>query len=349
MKRRTSGVWLKGIITAIVGALLLSVCGCVSSPDSEDVSHRYDVSKEKQLIVYTSHKEEVYLPIIEEFENRTGIWVEIHAGGTADMFNAAKEASKHGACDIMFGGGIESFEASKDLFLPYEVKEKDKLDSRYLSEGDYWTPFTELPLVFIYNNKLLQASDAPTSWKDFLDPKWKGQIAFADLHDSGTSYTILSALSQVGGDESTVFLSSFIGQLDGKILSSSRQLIPNVSDGTFLVSITLEETALKGINAGYDISMVYPSDGTVALPDGCAMVKNAPHSYNAGLFIDFVTGYDTQNYAIEKFSRRTIRTDIILPEGYEHPVLMDFDLERSAKEEQGVFNLWDSIIKEGAE
>lgn len=35
----------------------------------------YGVSEDKKLIVYTSHKEEVYGPIIREFEERTGIWV----------------------------------------------------------------------------------------------------------------------------------------------------------------------------------------------------------------------------------------------------------------------------------
>ena len=32
------------------------------------------VSEEKRLTVYTSHKQEVYAPIIKEFEERTGIW-----------------------------------------------------------------------------------------------------------------------------------------------------------------------------------------------------------------------------------------------------------------------------------
>ncbi len=328
---------------------MLPVCGCMNKEADESEARRYDVSQEKQLIVYTSHKEEVYLPIIEEFENRTGIWVEIHAGGTTDMFNAAKEASARGACDIMFGGGIESFEASKDLFMPYVAKERDRLDPKYIFEGDFYTPFTELPLVFIYNNKLLQASDAPRKWMDFFNPEWRGKIAFADLHDSGTSYTILAVLSQIGGGDSYSYLSSFIKQLDGNILSSSRQIIQSVSNGTFLAGITLEETALKGIASGYDISMVYPEDGTVALPDGIAMVKNAPHSYNAGLFIDFVTGLDTQLYAVDKFYRRTVRTDIIPPFNYVTPALMDFDMERSAKEEQEIFDIWDKLTGETEE
>ena len=327
---------------------MLLLCACERANDkavAAEIAADYNVSKEKQLIVYTSHKEEVYLPIIMEFENQTGIWVEIHAGGTTEMFKEVREAAEEGACDIMFGGGIESFEAAKDLFMPYEVTDKDKLDSAYLSKDNLWTPFTELPLVFIYNSKLVPEGEAPKSWADLLDEKWKGQIAFADLHNSGTSYTILSAISAISGESA---LEKFVDGLKGNVLSSSGEIIPDVSNGTFLIGITLEETAKKSLMAGYDITMVYPEDGTVAVPDGVGMVKNAPHSYNAGKFIAFVTGYETQKYAMDRFYRRPVRTDIVLSDGYEDISQVDFDIEKSAKEEESIFSLWDRIIgKEG--
>lgn len=325
--------------------LLLSACRQNErSALISEISDKYSVPKDKQLIVYTSHKEEVYLPIIREFENRTGIWVEIHAGGTTEMFKEVKEAAEEGACDIMFGGGIESFEAGKDMFMPYEVSSIESLDAHYLSEGDYWTPFTELPLVFIYNNKLVPEAEAPATWAELTEGKWKGQIAFADLHSSGTSYTILSTISQMSDKTLKESMTEFLNNLAGRVLTSSGQIIEQVSDGSFLMGITLEETAKKAILAGYDITMVYPADGTGAVPDGVAMVKNAPHSYNAGLFIDFVTDYDTQAYAMYEFYRRPVRTDIILPEGTEAIDQIDFDIEKSAAEEEDIFNLWDEII-----
>ena len=325
--------------------LLLSACRQTErNALISDISEKYSVPNDKQLIVYTSHKEEVYLPIIREFENRTGIWVEIHAGGTTEMFKQVRTAAEEGACDIMFGGGIESFEAGRDMFLPYEVSDKESLDSNYLSDGNSWTPFTELPLVFIYNNKLVPESEAPATWAELTDSKWRGQIAFADLHSSGTSYTILSTISQMSNKPLKDSMEAFLNNLDGRVLTSSGQIIEQVSDGSFLMGITLEETAKKAIQAGYDISMVYPADGTSAVPDGVAMVKNAPHSYNAGLFIDFVTGYDTQAYAMDEFLRRPVRTDIILPEGYSAIDQIEFDIEKSAAEEEEIFNLWDEIF-----
>ena len=68
------------------------------------------VSEEKRLTVYTSHKQEVYAPIIKEFEERTGIWVEVVPGGTTELLERIREEGEKGSCDVMFGGGVESYE-----------------------------------------------------------------------------------------------------------------------------------------------------------------------------------------------------------------------------------------------
>ena len=334
-----------------IAAAMLLLCACSGSErkqEIEELSSSYAVPQEKQLIVYTSHKEEVYLPIIREFESRTGIWVELHTGGTTQMFSEVKEASEQGRCDIMFGGGIESYEAAKDLFMPYEPIEKSALDPDYVDDEDRWIPFTELPIVFVYNKKLVSYSELPSTWEELFDSKWKGQIAFADPNNSGTSYTILSTMEQLFNEEPQSLVPRFYEQLDGRILPSSGQVIPEVSDGSFLIGITLEETARKAMDQYEDISMLYPEDGTSAVPDGCAMVKNAPHSYNAGKFIDFVVSYDTQRYATENFYRRSARRDVGSNRGNTE-TFIKFDVEKSAREEEEVFSLWNALAGQEGE
>ncbi len=337
------------ILMAEAAMLLLSSCGNTQrQKEIEEISLKYSVPEERQLVVYTSHKEEVYRPLIQEFESRTGIWVDLHTGGTAEMLSQVKDASQTGSCDIMFGGGVESYEAEKDLFMPYESGEKNALDPQYVDEDNYWTPFTGLPIVFIYNKKLVSYSEVPRSWESLFDSKWKGQIAFADLNKSGTSYTIISTMEQLFGEDAGSLLPRFYNQLDGKILNSSGQIIPKVSDGAFLVGITLEETAQKAMEQGEDIGMLYPEDGTSAVPDGCAIVKNAPHSYNAGKFIDFVISYDTQKYAQENLYRRSVRKDLVTNSGG-NIKLIDFDLEKSASRQEEAFSLWNSLSEQEGE
>ena len=336
---------LKLALTAfiITAGVLLPGCGKnLREEEIKTLSEKYSVPEEKQLTVYTSHKEEVYLPVITEFENATGIWVNIVAGGTSEMFDRI-ESDTDCDCDIMFGGGAEYYEAKKDLFAPFKVAESDILDSQYISPENLWTPFTELPIVFIYNPKLVAKKDAPGSWKDLFDERFKGQIAFADMEISGTSYTIVSLMSQLFNEDPEELIRELYEQLDGNVLDSSGLVIPYVESGRCMVGITLEETAKKYMENGYEIAMTYPEEGTIALPDACAIVKNAPHSFNAGKFLEFIIAYDTQKYATEHFYRRSVRTDVELPEDYEDVELLDFDIKKSADEEAAAMDAWRTV------
>ena len=320
------------------------------SREVQIISDQYHVPEDKQLILYTSHKESVYLPIVREFENRTGIWVEIHAGGTTQLLDEVRTASEEGACDVMFGGGIASYEAENDLFMPYTTRESSSIDPRWISKDGTWTAFTELPIVFVYNNKLLSGEEAPKGWTDLMEnPEYKGRIAFADPLNSGTGYTVLATLLQLTGEDKKELIGRFVRQLDGRILSSSGDVIPNVSNGQFLVGITLEETAFRYMSEDNDISICYPEEGTSAIPDGCAMVKGAPHSYNAGLFIDFVTGADTQRYAVEQYGRRSVRTDIGNGDNFKEISIIDLDIKSAAREEKEILDIWKSQTAEAEE
>ena len=60
----------------------------------------------------------------------------------------------------------------------------------------------------------------------------------------------------------------------------------------------------------YNCKIVYPEDGTVAAPDGIALVKNGPNSQNGKIFIDWALSKETQDFLVQEMGRRPIRTDV---------------------------------------
>ncbi len=149
----------------------------------------------------------------------------------------------------MFGGGVESLEACRALFEPYVCRGAEQILPQYRAQDSSWTPFSSLPVVLVYNPKLLSSGQL-SCWADLLDPALRGQIAFADPSVSGSSYTALvTMLCALGGDADEV-LQTFAENLDGKLLSGSGAIISAVANGEALVGITLEETARKRIAAG---------------------------------------------------------------------------------------------------
>ncbi len=334
-KRRLWAVCL-GIAVAV-----MSVTGCGGAESGSQGPEK--VSEEKRLTVYTSHKPEVYAPIVKEFEERTGIWVEVVPGGTTELLERIREEGEKGPCDVMFGGGVDSYEFYKDCFVPYESTQSDHIVSSYRTEDHAWTAFTELPIVLIYNNKLVDAAAAPRGFEDLFDGNWDGKVSFADPGKSGSSCTMLETMIQVLPMRENDVLEQFARVLNYRMASGSGAVLDEVSEGKYLVGLTLEETAKKYIDRGAALSIVYPREGTSAVADGCAVIRGAEHEENAKLFLDFIVSPDVQKLSADELYRRTVRDDV-KPDQKEEGSIMDFDLDWAVKNQESILERWAALM-----
>ena len=335
----------KRIILLLVSIIIIFfLISCMKLTNTADMS---TIDKDKRLVVYTSHKEEVYGPIIDEFETRTGIWVQLVNGGTNELLERIADKNEDVIADVMFGGGIDSLDAYSEYFETYRYKDSSNLKQNYRAEEDKWTVFSGLPIVIVYNNKLVYEPEAPRGWGDLLEERWRGKIAFADPNNSGSSYTILNTIMQVLGKEDWSSLEAFHNALGGKILSGSGDVLNEVGSGTKLIGITLEETALKRIGAGGDISIIYPIEGTSEVPDGAAVVLNSTNKENAHLFMEFILGKDVQRLLMEQNYRRTVRNDIDTnyPWIKEEIKFIDFDLIWAINSRNEIMDRWNELVQ----
>ena len=131
----------------LVCLLLLTGCG---RADTQDVSS-FAPAEGDRLVIFTSHKETIYEPILKEFEQRTGIWVELETGGTVTLLE--RIAAGESGADLMFGGGADSLSAYSACFAPYVSEYAGDVAPEYDLGGGIWTPFSALPVVLILTGK----------------------------------------------------------------------------------------------------------------------------------------------------------------------------------------------------
>lgn len=325
-------------------ALLLLLAGCGRPASSLDCAPE----ESQRLVIYTPHKEEVYWPIIKEFEQRTGIWVEVVTGGTNEILERIAQEKDAPVADVMFGGGVESLEFYRDCFTPYTSTQAEYIQEQFRAEDDLWTPFSALPVVLVYNTKLVRPEQL-VSWQDLLSPAFQGRVAFADPGVSGSCFTGLVTLLYAIGGETEDTLQRFADSLDGRQLDGSGAVLVSVAEGTDLVGVTLEETALKRIADGDDIAMVYPADGTSCVPDASALVSGAPHQDNARLFLDFTVSPDVQRLLVSQFYRRPVRNDVEpLPQltDLADIPLVDYDIGWASANRDAVLMTWAFYLTE---
>lgn len=326
----------KAILLCLILTLLLTGCDSAGEPPS------YAPKEEEKLVIYTSHKEEVYQPIVREFERRTGIWVEVVYGGTNELLEKIRSETDNPKADVMFGGGVESLNSCSDCFQSYEAADSQAIRPLFSAAERTWTPFSALPVVLIYNTKLV-SPETLTVWQDLTRPEFKGKIAFADPSVSGSSFTALVTWLSVSRGSQTEKLEEFAEALDGRQLEGSGEVITSVADGACLVGVTLEESAVKHIASGMDIALVYPKDGTSCVPDGSALIRGAAHGENARAFLDFTVSREVQRLLTEQFFRRSVRKDVEpageLPALEDIPMI-DYDVEWASGNRDALLMSW---------
>jgi iron(III) transport system substrate-binding protein len=337
---------MRKMVTSILASLLLvgslAGCGTTETPSAKPAEGAAPQLAAQQptgktggkLTLYSPNAAEVNNPIVKEFQDRTGIEVQLIAGGTGDLLKRVQAEAANPLGDVFWAGGADSLEAYKKYFEPYKTKEFDNLSPQYVDKTNVWTPFAALPMIIMYNKELVKAGEEPKGWADLTDPKWKGQIAFADPAKSGSSYTqLITMLTANGKDNGWGFIKKFVTNLDGKVLAGSGLVYKGVADKEFALGVTLEEAALRYVEGGAKVGIIYPVEGTSSVPDGAAVIKGAKNMEQAKQFIDFLVGKDVQALIQKEFKRRSVRKDAEAVKGIAEAKdikLVDYDFDWAA-------------------
>ena len=83
----------------------------------------------------------------------------------------------------------------KKLIAPYNSPERGQFSADLKDREGYWTGTYALPTGLGFNTQQVKKEDAPKSYKELLDPKWKGgKISIDD-----ENYELLVGLEQAWG------------------------------------------------------------------------------------------------------------------------------------------------------
>lgn len=263
---------------------------------------------EGNVTVYTAVPQNFIDALVPMFEEQTGTTVEIIKAGSGELLNRLNAESDSPMADVLWSVDGTVIDFNPDLFAAYEAEGADMLADG-MKQSDLWTPFTAVVMVFIVNEGELDGKPVPDSWAALADPQYDDMISSARAEASGSAYIQLATVLQAFDSEEAGW-DVYRGLLSNFVLSDSSGAVPRfVNDGELAVGVTLEDAALRYVEGGGPVEIVYPSEGTAIAPDAMALVAGGPNGDNGQAFIDFMLSAEAQAVVAEQ-GRRPVRSDV---------------------------------------
>lgn len=324
-------------IALLIFTLILSGCSSKTAGDSnsgqtQNVSPEQQAlidqaKKEGKLVVYGGTPEPWLNEILGAFSKKypfintseyfraggnklyTKLLTEIQAGqNKADIFASANTSD------------LVDFK-KRGLLLEYKSPEGEAVFDQ-LKDSGWWYGYRITPISFAYNPQNLPDNEAPKSWQDLLDPKYKGKIAFEDS-GSGSQFTQWYAMKNILGDEYWEKLS----KQEPKIYNSSGLIMQGLMTGEILVAGSTEAWRLyqEGTLKGSPIKGVFAPEGVAGMVATMGIVKDAAHPAAAKLFVDWSLSEEGQRLCnAQILGGHSTRDGVEAPKGL--PELSSFKL-----------------------
>ncbi|NIO08407.1 MAG: extracellular solute-binding protein, partial [Deltaproteobacteria bacterium] len=184
----------------------------------------------------------------------------------------------------------------------------------HLKDPGHWAGIMTYYMIMMYNSGKIKEKDAITSYKDLLNPAWKGKFAISDMRTSTSGYAWLYAVRSVMGKEfvdgmgkQNMLLVRGHSGIRKKIMSGEKWIAPEVR----------ESDVWRAAKKKAPITGVWPSEGVPPIIYGTGIVKRAPHPNAAKVFMNWVLSKEGQ--AVAANLRGSGRMDIKPPKGKERP------------------------------
>jgi iron(III) transport system substrate-binding protein len=271
--------------------------------------------KEGKVVWYTAVDVKVAEAIAKSFKAAyPKIAVDVERSGSERVFQRINQEyqSNIKAVDV-----ANSSDASHFLFWKQQKSlashtppDAKKFDARYRDPDGFYHTWRASLSVAGYNTNLVKDNEAPKSYADLLDPKWKGKMAKSHPGYSGTSLTGTYAITKVLGWDYLEKLSKQGVQQ----LQSTTATPKSIASGERAVMVDGNEyNMFMEIDAKSPVKIIYPAEGTPFVNSPSAIFADAPHPNAARVFQNFLFTAPAQQLLVNEGGLRSVHPEVKEP------------------------------------
>ena len=191
----------------------------------------------------------------------------------------------------------------------------------------------------MYNTKLVAKDALPKTWKELIEPKWKGRIAISDPNRAGSSFSHLYAMWKMYGAD---YLDAF-ARNEPFVAGDGTATRDAIANGERDIAPVSEYDAFEFRKEGRPVEVIWPQDGTIMVPAPLAVAKGSPNAENAMALAAYALSREGQELISGIIQSWSARRDVKPPDGkpdLDSLKLATFDWEKAAAEKGQVLDLY---------
>jgi iron(III) transport system substrate-binding protein len=302
-RRRHLRVCARSAPIALVAAALLALAACSAGPSSSTSSSGNSTSgnwnsviaqakQEGQVIFYAGLPSAQLNSMADAFQRTYGINVKLVELSTVPTIQAIENGAKahQKIADVVdFGDPATLAQFIKQgniIDATPDVPSASLWPSKYFSNG---TVVPEVHAVAMaYNTNLIPASQAPKTWQDLLNPKWKNEIGLFDP----SSVDAAQGLQALENDYGAGFIKA-LGAQNLKDYASGTDEAAALTSGEIKIAIGILNILQLLVNQGAPVAIPPGLDGQ-GFDTVTFVAQSAPHPAAARLFLNFIMSTEGQ-------------------------------------------------------
>jgi len=253
--------------------------------------------KEGTLTLYTTIAEKDLPTLVKPFESKYGVKVNVWRAGTSNVLQraVAETAARKYDVDVVHIGAPEMEALAREqVLVPIDSPIHRDLQPGSVPPHRQWAATLLSVWVQAYNTKMIGKESLPKTYKDLLDPRWKGKIGIEGKDEDWFA----SVVDVMGGGETGLKFFRDLVAANGLSVRQGHTLLNNlVISGEVPLALNVynympEQAKKKG--APIDWFALEPA---IARSNGVGVARHAPHPNAARLFYEYLLS-DAQQYFV---------------------------------------------------
>jgi iron(III) transport system substrate-binding protein len=197
--------------------------------------------------------------------------------------------------------------ASKNLLAKYKSPETPFLLQGFADAEGYAAGYYATGYTLLYNNTRVKPAEAPKSYDDLLNPRWKGRLVM-----DREEYDWLAGMIVLMGESKAIsFLKRLVEEQSLNFQRGHSLITQLVAAGEYdLLVDGYAQQALQFKTKAAPIDFVFMNPTVVKPPTVIAIGLKAPHPHAAALLVDYHLAKETQEMMAQRLFYWTSRRDV---------------------------------------